>query len=90
MRHEVCCLSGNIAKGHCVVASEYELSIVPKAIKQEYIQWRIPFLENLIQYMKNNPNERNNHFATEIQGSVDYLRLELVRTSLPDGSLLKE
>jgi len=89
MRHEVCCLSGHITKGHCRVATQYELSLVPKEIKQDYIKWRIPFLENLIHYMKNNPNDRNNHFAIEIQASVDYLKLELARISSADGTLLK-
>jgi hypothetical protein len=85
MRHEVVCIPGH-QKGeswHCFRATEYELNLVPMTERWEYIQWRIWFFENLITYMRNNPNERNNHFIIELQSSVDKLQLEKARISPP-------
>ena len=89
MRHETCCLSGSAPNSwHCRLASEHELSLVPVEQKTEYITWRISFLENLIIYMQNNPNERNNRFSQEIKGSVEYLKLEKSRKEMPTWDLL--
>jgi hypothetical protein len=57
-------------------ASLYELSQVPDADKKEYLEFRIPFLENIKKYLDNNSSEstpeglRNKEFAGQICLSI--------------------
>lgn len=43
--HETCCIPHMGEHGHCVSATKKEISQLPENIRQEYIAYRISFLE---------------------------------------------
>lgn len=63
-------------KWRCLQSLKYELSSIPKDMREEYIAYRRGFFKRLVEYHKNTKSKENfdaDEFREEIQQSYEYL-----------------